>query len=109
VDDWHWHWFLGETVGAPIPGGAQGLGSPGPGQPELEGTNSIQQGLGLGGLYSPLQPILVGYQEFFLLQKSRAAVAQLPMEVVGSPSLEVFQNRGDVALRAVVSGHGGSG
>jgi len=34
-------------------------------------------------------------------------VAQLPREVVGSPSLEVFQNRGDVALRDVGSGHGG--
>ena len=27
----------------------------------------------------------------------------------GSPSLEVFQNRGDVALRDVGSGHGGVG
>ena len=26
-----------------------------------------------------------------------------------SPSLEVFKNRGDVALRDVVSGHGGTG
>jgi len=31
----------------------------------------------------------------------------LPMEVVGSPSVEVFKNHGDMALRAVVSGHGG--
>ena len=31
------------------------------------------------------------------------------MEVVGSPSLELFQNRGDVALRDVGSGHGGVG
>ena len=30
-------------------------------------------------------------------------------EVVGSPLLEVFQNRGDVALRNVGSGHGGGG
>jgi len=30
----------------------------------------------------------------------------LPREVVGSPSMEVFQNRGDVALRGPVgSGH----
>ena len=28
---------------------------------------------------------------------------------MGSPSLEVFQNHGDVALRDVVSGHGGGG
>jgi len=36
-------------------------------------------------------------------------VAQLPREVVGSPSLEVFRSCGDAALRAVVSGHGGVG
>ena len=34
------------------------------------------------------------------------AVAQLPREVVESPSLEEFQSCGDVALRIVVSGHG---
>ena len=42
-------------------------------------------------------------------QKSGAAVAQLPMEVVGSPSLEVFRNCGNVAQGDVVSGHGGVG
>ena len=31
------------------------------------------------------------------------------MEVVGSPSLEVFQSHGDEALRDVVTGHGGGG
>jgi len=36
-------------------------------------------------------------------------VAQLSREVVQSPSLEVFRNCGDVALRDVVSGHGGGG
>ena len=41
--------------------------------------------------------------------QSGDALAQLPKEVVGSPSLEVFQNHGDVALRDVVSGHGGGG
>jgi len=36
-------------------------------------------------------------------------VAQLLKEVVGSPSLEVFQNSRDVALGDRVSGHGGEG
>ena len=36
-------------------------------------------------------------------------MAQLPREVVQSASLEVFQNCVNVALRDVVSGHGGGG
>jgi len=36
-------------------------------------------------------------------------MAQLPREVTGPPSLEVFKNHGDVALRDMVSGHGGGG
>ena len=54
-------------------------------------------------------PIQVGYQEEFLIQNSGDAVAQLPREVVGSPSLEVLQICGDVALRDIVSGHDGMG
>jgi len=34
-------------------------------------------------------------------------VAQLPREVVWSPSLEVFKNHGDAALGDVGSGHDG--
>ena len=34
-------------------------------------------------------------------------MAQLPGVVMESPSLEVFKNCADVALRDVVSGHGG--
>jgi len=37
------------------------------------------------------------------------ALAQLPREVGESLSLEMFQNHRDVALRHVVSGHGGDG
>ena len=36
-------------------------------------------------------------------------MAQLPREVAESPSLEVFKNHVDMALRDVVSGHGGGG
>jgi len=36
-------------------------------------------------------------------------MAQLPREVVESPSMEAFRMRVDVALRDVVSGHGGDG
>jgi len=41
------------------------------------------------------------------LPKSSAAVAQLPGEVRESPSLEVSQNHGDMALRDVGSGWDG--
>ena len=34
---------------------------------------------------------------------------RLPREVTESPSMEAFKNHGDVALRDVVSGHGGMG
>jgi len=33
-------------------------------------------------------------------------LAQLPKEVIATPSQEVFKNRGDVALRDMVSGYG---
>ena len=44
-----------------------------------------------------------------LHRMSSDAVARLPREVVRSPSLEVFRNHGDVALRDVGRGHGGVG
>ena len=36
-------------------------------------------------------------------------MAQLPREVVQSLPMEMFKNHGDVALRNVVTGHGGGG
>ena len=45
----------------------------------------------------------------FFCWKSSDALAQLPREVGESPSLEMFQSRGDVALKDVVSEHGGVG
>ena len=36
-------------------------------------------------------------------------MAKAARGVVGSPCMEVFRNRGDVALRAVGSGYGGGG
>ncbi len=44
------------------------------------------------------------FSEEMVLQQHR-----LPREVVELLSLEVFQNRVDVALRDMVSGHGGDG
>ena len=52
--------------------------------------------------------VQVGYWEQLVIAKSGAAVAQSAQGVVGSPSLEVFRSRGDVALMDV-SGHGGVG
>jgi len=51
---------------------------------------------------SPAGEVQAGYLENILLPKSGAAVAQLPREVVGSASLEVFHYRGDAALRDVI-------
>ena len=39
-------------------------------------------------------------------QKEQSGIGTAAQGVLGSPSLEVFQNHGDVALRDVVSGHG---
>jgi len=52
--------------------------------------------------------MLVGCEETFILRKRSNAVAQLPREVMESPSLEVLKNHRDVALRNVVSGNGGN-
>ena len=65
------------------------------------------EGVGLFGLekrrLKGIAPgeVRVGYQEQFILRKSSDAVAQLPCEVVGAPSLEV-------ALSDTVCGHAGT-
>jgi len=43
------------------------------------------------------------------LRKSGQDWHRLPREVVGSPSLEVFKNCGDVAFGDMVRGHSGGG
>lgn len=45
----------------------------------------------------------------FFSQRAVRQCHRLPREVVQSPSLELFQNRVDVAPRDAVSGHGGGG
>ena len=56
-----------------------------------------------------LSKIQVGYLKKFLLRMSSNALTQLPREVGESLLLQVFKSHGDVALRDVVSGHGGVG
>lgn len=50
-------------------------------------------------------------EELSGLQPTRIYCGQqeMPMEEVGSPSLEVFESHGDVAMRDVVNGSGGGG
>ena len=50
-----------------------------------------------------------GFEETFLLRNVVLQWHRLPREVVESLSLEVFEKRADVALRDMVSGHGGDG
>jgi len=48
-------------------------------------------------------------RKYLLLERAMRQWHRLPREVVEAPSLEVFKNHGGVALRDVVSGHGGDG
>ena len=51
----------------------------------------------------------MGVKNNFLSARAVRQWHRLPREVVESPSLEVFQSRVDVALRAMGTGHGGMG
>ena len=48
-------------------------------------------------------------RENFISQGAVRHWKRMPREVGESPSLEVLQKHGDVALRDVASGHGGMG
>jgi len=48
-------------------------------------------------------------RKHFFSERVMLQCHRLPREVVKSPSLEEFKNRVDVALRDVVSEHGGDG
>ena len=48
-------------------------------------------------------------RKYFLSERAVRQWHRLPREVVEALSLEVLKNRGDVALRDVVRGHGGDG
>jgi len=51
----------------------------------------------------------LGIRKNFFTERAVLQWHRRPGEVVGSQSLEVFQSRVDVALRDMVSGHGGDG
>ena len=73
----------------------------GGGQPLLLGNGDRRRGDGLK-LHQGRSGWIVGNVSSWKQQSGTAALG-----VVDSPSLEVFKNHGDVALRDVVSGHGG--
>ena len=81
-------------------GGLGWAGCPMGGLPFLEGWLSAER--------SGDSNLQVGYEEQFILRNA-VVMHWLPREVMGSPSMEVFKERGGVALRDSVCGHGGGG
>ena len=53
--------------------------------------------------------VSLNIRKHFFSERGMTHWHRLPREVVVSPSLHVFKNCGDVALRGLVSGHGGNG
>ena len=74
------------------------------GRPLLAGSSNRMRG---NGLKLHQERVRLGIRRHFFSGRAARHWHRLPGEVVRSPSLEVFQNCVDVALREAVSGRGG--
>ena len=74
------------------------------GQPLLPGNSNRMSG---NGLKLHQRRSRLGFRKNFFSGTAMRQWHRMPRDVVESPSLEVFEERVDVALKDTVSGHGG--